>query len=152
MTSLLKYSSKNTLPRLNRKVALRNFRRTMGNLEAEAKTDNNLEHRVDIKEFMNNPQGIYSKKNVEELESKLKDVGQLQRQYIDDIGVVQTILAAPTNDIESIKMANAAALKHDNMLSPDPTLIAAQQTAKSLAEKSEGRKKILRDRKRKMNR
>lgn len=152
MSSLLKYSSKNTLSKLNRKVALRNFRRTMGNLESEAKADNNLEHRVDMKEFMNNPQGIYSKKNVVELESKLKDVGQLQRQYIDDIGVNQTILTAPTNDIELIKMANALALKHDNMLSPDPALIASQQTAKSLAEKSEGRQKILRDRKRKMNR
>ena len=138
--------------RLKRKVALRAFRSTMGNLEKEAKKENSIEKRVDMKEFMKNPQEIYSKENVAELERKLKDVGNLQREYIDDTGLNQSLLEAPTNDVDALKASNAAALKFDNMLSPDPSLIAQQSTAKSLEQKSMDRKKILRDMKRQSNR
>ena len=148
MTSLLRYSNDETFMRLKRKVALRAFRSTMGDLEREAKKENSMEQRVDIKEFLKNPQEIYSKQNVAELESKLKDIGNLQREYIDDVGLNQVLLEAPTNDVDSLKASNAAALKFDNMLSPDPSLIAQQSTAKSLEEKSRDRKKILRDQRR----
>ena len=148
MTSLLRYSNDETFMRLKRKVALRAFRSTMGDLEREAKKENSMEQRVDIKEFLKNPQEIYSKQNVAELESKLKDIGNLQREYIDDVGLSQTLLEAPTNDVDALKASNAAALKFDNMLSPDPSLIAAQSTAKSLEQKSMDRKKILRDQRR----
>ncbi|MHA2051885.1 MAG: hypothetical protein ACW986_19935, partial [Promethearchaeota archaeon] len=89
----------------------------------------------------------YSKQNVNELESKLKDVGRIGREYIDDPGLSQAILDAPTNDIESIKMANAKAIEFDTMLSPDSSLISE---AKDLEQLRSIRRKKMRDQKRRM--
>ena len=145
MASLLNYSNKGTLKKLNRKVALRQFRTMMGDLERQANQEDRLEKKVDLKSFMNNPHEVYSKRNVDELNKNLRNVGNLQREYIDDIGLNQTNKDAPPDDIESIKKANAKALEWDNQLNPDPSLIAQQSTAKSLAERSENRKRELRN-------
>jgi hypothetical protein len=135
MASLLRYRNKDkTIKMINKKVALRGFRDSMGNLE-------------DLNDFMKNPQLIYSKKNVQELDMKLQETGQLQREYIDDIGVNQRIKDAPTNDIDSIKTANAKALEFDNMLSPDPSLVS---DTKNLEELVAMRKKKMRDVRRRM--
>ena len=96
---------------------------------------------------MNNPQEVYSKQNVNELESKLKDVGRIGREYIDDSGLNQSIKDAPTNDIESIKMANAKAIEFDTMLSPDASLISE---AKDLEQLQAIRRKKTRDQRRRM--
>ena len=148
MASLLRYRNKDeTIKMINRKVALRGFRDSMGNLERMADRENSHEKKLDLNNFMKNPQLIYSKKNVQELDMKLQEVGQLQREYIDDIGVNERIKDAPTNDIESIKIANAKALEYDNMLSPDPSLVS---DTKNLEELVAMRKKKMRDVRRRM--
>ena len=140
MSSLLKYQKKGQLAFLKRKVQLRNFRTSMGNLEKQAEIEDKKELEVDLKNWMSNPQEIYSKENVKELNKNLLNVGNLEREYIDDVGLNQTVKDAPTDDISSIKKANAKALEYDNKLNPDPALIAAQSTAKSLADRSYSRK------------
>ena len=147
MASLLKYNNKSTLHMLNRKVALRRFRTSMGDLARQANQEDNLEKKMDLQKFMNNPQEIYSKENVNELESKLKDVGRIGREYIDDSGLNQSVLDAPTNDIDSIKQANAKAIEFDTMLSPDSSLISE---AKDLAQLQAIRRKKTRDQRRRM--
>jgi len=148
MASLLRYRNKDeTIKMINRKVALRGFRDSMGNLERMADRENSHEKKLDLNDFMKNPQLIYSKKNVQELDMKLQEVGQLQREYIDDIGVNEKIKDAPTNDIESIKIANAKALEFDNMLNADPSLVS---DTKNLEELVAMRKKKIRDVRRRM--
>ena len=147
MASLLKYNNKSTLHMLNRKVALRQFRSSMGDLARQANQEDNLEKKVDLQKFMNNPQEVYSKQNVNELESKLKDVGRIGREYIDDVGLNQTVKDAPTNDIEGIKTANAKAIEFDTMLSPDASLISE---AKDLEQLQAIRRKKTRDQRRRM--
>lgn len=149
MASLLKYTNKDTLKKINRKVALRDFRNSMGNLDRIANRETTHERKVDLRHFMSNPQQIYSKKNVEELNRGLREVGRIQREYIDDQGVNQSIVDAPTNDIEAIKTANAKALEFDKMLAPDASLISE---AKNLEELQAMRRKRTRDIRRRMRR
>jgi hypothetical protein len=119
----------------------------MGDLARQANQEDNLEKKVDLQKFMNNPQEVYSKQNVNELESKLKDVGRIGREYIDDAGLNQTVKDAPTNDIDSIKQANAKAIEFDTMLSPDSSLISE---AKDLEQLQAIRRKKTRDQRRRM--
>jgi hypothetical protein len=147
MASLLKYTNMDMKKRINRKVALRDFRNSMGNLNRVANRQNAHERKVDLQHFMSNPQQIYSKRNVAELNRGLRDVGRIQREYIDDQGVNQTIVDAPTNDIEAIKTANAKALEFDKQLAPDPSLISE---GKNLEELQAMRKKRTRDIRRRM--
>lgn len=147
MASLIKYQQRGTFTRLNRKVRLRDWRRTMGDLDRQANQEDSLESKVDLNQFMKNPMEVFSKANVQELEMKLREKGNLQREYIDDIGLNQSIVNAPTNDIEDIKKANAKALEWDSMLSPDASLVSA---AKNLDELRAGRKKKMRDQRRMM--
>ncbi|NPD90623.1 MAG: hypothetical protein HGN29_18075 [Asgard group archaeon] len=132
MSSLLRYTKKNSIDKINRRIALREFRKSMGDLERIANMENAQERRVDLGHFMRNPQEIYSKRNVAELNRGLREVGQLQREYIDDIGLNQTILEAPTNDIDAIKTANAKALEFDSMLAPDPSLVSEVKNIEEL--------------------
>ncbi len=151
MASLIKYQKKGTLSRLQRKVQIREFRNMLGNLQREAANEDRQEMKVDMRNFMKNPMEIYSKKNVEELDRNLRNLGNLQREYIDDIGLNQTIVDAPTNDIDELKKANAKALAWDNQLSPDPSLLADTLTAqKSLEDRAATRRKNQRDRKRRL--
>ena len=142
MASLLRYCNSVDFNRLERKVELRRWRQNMGNLDRDANKQDKQEQKADMGLFMKNPMEIFNKENVAELEMKLKQTGNLQRDYIDDIGLNQTIVMAPLNDVEGIKTANASALAYDNQLAPDPSLVSE---AKNLDELRAGRKKKMRD-------
>lgn len=134
-----------TIDYIERRRRLRAFRKMMGDLEKEYMREAQKAERKDLNVEMKNPEEIFNKSNVKEMESKLNQNWNNQRRFIDTNGSADDLLyAAPTNDIQGIKTANTNALNFTNQLNPSPELTEQKQQTEILKTLRDNRMKKLR--------
>lgn len=142
------YCNDDTQGMIFRKMELADFRRQVlggsSELQREAEAEDRKTEQLEVSAHMRNPMEVMSKKNNMELERKLEMKGHFLREWIDDAGVNQTLYRAPTNDINSIRQSNTNALKLENIVNPNPSLVAQQSTAESLKKIRENRMATIR--------
>ena len=150
MSVKIDYATPQMRETIFRKMELADFRtRALGGsagLQRKAEKEDRKTESLELNAHLRNPMEVFSKKNNMELEKKLEMPGHFLREWIDDAGVNQTLYRAPENDIESIKKSNTNALRLENIVNPDPALIAQQSTAESLKQIRDSRMSKMRAR------
>jgi len=136
MSVKIDYATPEMRETIFRKMELADFRaRALGGsagLQRKAEMEDRKTESLELNAHRRNPMEVFSKKNNMELERKLNMKGHFLREWIDYAGVNETLYRAPENDIQSVKKSNTNALKLENIVNPDPSLVAQQSTAESL--------------------
>ena len=112
---------------INQRMIMRGLRNSKA-LEAEAKTQDNMELKNDLNGYLNNQEELYFKDNVKEIMTNMRKTNMDKPWYVDGGAVNTSKIRAPENDVKAIQEAGNSTIKKQNLLSPSPAMAERQST------------------------